>query len=154
MRHNNVTDAKRALIARYNAMSIPTPWKKVLATHEEKQDLSTGPWLGDTFPGVALPDVKALHKWIILRLGDRYTCAQVMDVGPWTTDDDKYVFGTARPRAELGKGKFLPKKLSDPKTCPFPSNGAGIDLFPGTAKALGIPIGKNVDVEWRFVELV
>ena len=139
-------------------------WKRVLATHEEPQGLSTGPWLGECFPGVALPCVKALRKWILLRYGDRLTCAQIMDVGPWCEDDDAYVLGIAIPRAQQLKGERCPRKLSDPEStanvpdgkggfrnCPT-SNGAGIDLFPRVARELGIPIGLNVEVEWRWLE--
>lgn len=128
-------------------------WKKVLATHEERQELSRGPWLGDEFAGVALPSQSAYGKWIILRFGDLWTCAQVADVGPWCRDDDLYVYGQARPRAELMKGQFVPLELRDPsKNNGLISNGAGIDLFPRVARELGIAINSNQKVEWKFAE--
>ena len=135
-------------------------WKSVLATHEEAQPLAGGPWLGDTFPGVALPCHKARGRWIIVRFGDVWTCAQVADVGPWCTDDDDYVLGMCMPRAERLKGLPCPRTLADPDsraTLPGghrvgPSNGAGIDLFPYTAHLLHLPIGENARVEWRFVD--
>lgn len=139
-------------------------WKRVLATHEEPQVLSTGPWLGDSFPGVALPSKNAMRRWVIIRNGDRCTCAQVMDLGPWCHDDDDYVFGTAKPRAERFKGEQCPVDLSKPNVKPSVpdgnggfrtvgvSNGAGIDLFPYTAKQLGIKVGSNAFVEWTFIE--
>lgn len=141
------------------------PWKKVFATHEEAQKLSVGPWLGDEFPGVALPAVKALRRWVMLRHGSLWTLAQVVDVGPFCEDDDAYVLGIARPRAERLKGEACPRTLADPESrASVPdgkggfeeikiSNGAGIDLFPRTARQLKIPIGENVMLEWRFVEL-
>lgn len=140
-------------------------WKKVLGTHEESQTLSTyhsnpkGQWLGDYYSGVALPSVKALGKWLIVRCGDKWTCARVSDVGPWCQDDDDYVFGTERPRAEILKGEPCPRikgtqlvaTLPDGTKCDK-SNGAGIDLFPEVARSLGIPIGTNLLVEWAFID--
>ena len=141
---------------------IMNGWKTVLATHEEAQKLSHGvPWLGDNFPGVALPSVKAHGRWVIVKLGDRWTCAQVMDVGPFCQDDDEYVFGTAIPRAQRLVGKPCPMTLADPSSrATLPdgrevetSNGAGIDLFPRIARQLDIPINDNVWVEWKFLEI-
>jgi hypothetical protein len=126
-------------------------WKKVLATHEEKQVLSVGDWLGDRYPGVALPSAKALRKWVELRFKYQWTIAHVVDVGPWTTDDDAYVFGNARPRAETFKGEHA--RINDGGSLhSLKSNGAGIDLFPETARLLGIALNENVILEWRFIE--
>lgn len=126
-------------------------WHKVLCTHEEPQILSETDWLGDHFPGVALPSVKALRKWVEIRYKDHWTVAQVADVGPWTVDDDAYVFQYSRPRAEIFKGDFC--RIHDGGDLhALVSNGAGIDLFPETAKALGLKIGENVILEWRFLE--
>lgn len=129
-------------------------WKKCLATHEEKQTLSTGDWLGDKFPGVALPSTKALRKWVEIRYNGRWTCAQVMDVGPWCIDDDQYVFGNEKARASGCKGKFCPRVMTDLviEYHEMKCNGAGIDLFPETAKNLGIALNDNVVLEWRFLE--
>lgn len=126
-------------------------WHKVLATHEEKQQLSRSDWLGDHFPGVALPSSKAHGKWIELRYKDKWTCASVADVGPWCIDDDLYVFSGGRPRAEIFKGEYC--RVSDGgEMQKILSNGAGIDLFPETAKNLGLNINENVILEWRFLE--
>lgn len=135
-------------------------WKKVFATHEEKQHLSTGPWLGDEFPGVALPSTQARKRWIMLRYESNFTCAQVVDIGPWCVDDHSYVFGgnDVRPRAEAFKNRECPRieggfLVATVKGKPMHScNGAGIDLFPRVARELGIKIGENVNVEWRFIE--
>lgn len=132
-------------------------WKRVLATHEERQTLSTGDWLGDHYPGVALPSTKALGKWVEIRIGDRWTPARVMDVGPWCIDDHDYVFtDNIRPRAEKFKGTFCPKMEEEFVITPHdftPCNGAGIDLFPETAKALGIKLSENMQVDWRFLDI-
>ena len=130
----------------------------ILATHEEKQTLSHGPWLGDEFPGVALPDAGAYGKWILIRCGSLWTIGQVVDDGPFTVDDSDYVFGSARPRAETLKGQpiFTTKNGSEYATVqgkPIPlSNGAGIDLFPRISAQLGINIDENVQVDWKFLE--
>lgn len=137
--------------------------KKVLCTHMEPQPLAIGPWKGDSFPGVALPSTKALRKWVIVRYGDLFTCAMVADVGPWATDDDAYVFGDEKSRAETHKGRYCPLKIGSLALATVPDgnggfvgvtvcNGAGIDLFPATAKALGIQDGDNVMVEWKFID--
>ena len=133
----------------------------IFATHEEDQTLAKNrPWPGDWFPGVALPCVKAMDKWIQVRYGDRQTYALVWDVGPWYVDDDSYVLGITRPDAEACKGQPVDSDRKKPGNQPATvkgrvvlSNGAGIDLFPFTAKILGIPIGRNVCVDWRFAEL-
>lgn len=63
---------------------------------------------------------------------------RVEDVGPWNIDDPYWDLGT-RPQAETGTD------MSGRTT-----NGAGIDLSPALAKALGIDgMGK---VDWVFVE--
>lgn len=64
-------------------------------------------------------------------------CAQVMDVGPWNTTDDQYVFHGARPLAEQGVS------ISNKGT-----NGAGIDLGEKVWKLLGMR--DNTEVEWEF----
>ena len=137
-------------------------WKmNIFATHEEDQTLAKNrPWPGDWFPGVALPCVKAMDRWIQVRYQDKTTFALVWDVGPWFIDDDPYVLGITRPIAELYRGKPVDSDRKTPGIQPATvqgkvvlSNGAGIDLFPFTAKLLGIPINKNVMVDWRFAEL-
>lgn len=135
-------------------------WKKALATHEEAQDTSTGQWPGDGYHGVALPSSKALWLWVVVRYQDRQIFAQVRDVGPFFIKDDEYVFGDSESMAAKvkrlgGQYDMDPDKpgiqLASVGTQKIAScNGAGIDLMPGTATALGIPINTNVEVEWRF----
>ena len=73
----------------------------------------------------------------------RVTC-QIVDVGPWFTDDPYWVTG-GRPRAEP-TGSTIQGGPNDGRT----SNGAGIDLTPGAATAIGLD-GTGL-VNWRFVE--
>lgn len=137
------------------------PWKKVLCTHEEPQVTSLGPWPGDDFLGVALPCFKALRLKVEVRYKGKIVIASIWDVGPWAIDDCASVFGEDRPRAEIYKGRPCPRSLvhggratllgPDGKPISTPlCNGAGIDIFPGTARALEIKIGHNVDLEWRL----
>ena len=70
------------------------------------------------------------------------TC-QVRDVGPWLVDDVDYVLGVARPLAEtspLPRGKYAGQK----------SNGAGLDLSPAAARAIGLSGLEAVD--WALLE--
>jgi hypothetical protein len=67
------------------------------------------------------------------------TCeAKVLDVGPWNTHDDLYVFHGERPAAELGHS------VSGHGT-----NGAGIDLGEAVWNALGMI--DNGPVDWEFL---
>jgi len=93
-------------------------------------------------PFVALPSAQALHRLVRLRnpaLPDVYVYAFVLDIGPWNTHDDAYVFGNARPAAESGADSLG-------RT----TNGAGIDLGEYVWKALGMT--DNGPVEWEFVQ--
>jgi hypothetical protein len=104
------------------------------------QMTATG-WKIDTeYPFVALPSHKALGMWISLRnlANGKHCCAQVLDVGPWNTEDDAYVFSGARPLAETGTS------ISGHAT-----NGAGIDLGEKVWGLLGMT--NNGEVEWLFV---
>ena len=86
---------------------------------------------------VALPATLALGKFVEIHnpLNGKACIAQVLDVGPWHTSDNAYVFGGARPAAE-----------STPTT-----NGAGIDLGEKVWTLLGMT--DNTNVSWRFIEV-
>jgi hypothetical protein len=68
---------------------------------------------------------------------------EIRDVGPWMIDDADYVLGDARPIAEPA-GSIIPSGKNQGRT----SNGAGIDLTPGSANAIKLD-GKGV-VNWMF----
>lgn len=90
-------------------------------------------------PYVALPSMAALRQWVNVTNpanGNRIR-ALVLDVGPWNTDDEAYVFQGARPQAETGID------MSGRKT-----NGAGIDL--GEAVWTALAMTDNSEVEWEF----
>jgi N-acetylmuramoyl-L-alanine amidase len=99
--------------------------------------------IGDEELGCALP-----YKWrdkppprILVRNADnnKEVMCEVVDVGPWNTDDEDYVLGDARPQAESGTD-----------TSGRETNLAGIDLTPGAAKAIDLA-GKGV-VHWTFIK--
>jgi N-acetylmuramoyl-L-alanine amidase len=69
---------------------------------------------------------------------DKDAICEIRDIGPWNIDDPYWQTG-ARPQAETGTDKKGRK-----------TNGAGIDLTPGAAKAIGLS-GKGT-VDWRFIE--
>jgi D-alanyl-D-alanine carboxypeptidase len=97
-------------------------------------DVATG-W--PNRPGVALPFRFSgpRPKVIVSANGETVTC-QIVDVGPWNTNDPYWMTGT-RPQAESGTD------MSGRRT-----NHAGIDLTPAAAAAIGL-IGKS-QVAWFF----
>lgn len=95
----------------------------------------------DTFVSfVALPSFGALEKWVKITnpANGKSTYAQVLDVGPWNTNDDAYVFGGSRPKAEAGIS------ISGEGT-----NLAGIDLGERVWHALEMT--DNSEVDWEFL---
>jgi hypothetical protein len=99
-----------------------------------------GHLIDDNELGVALParfpdprpQVRVLN-------GDKSVICNIVDIGPWNTNDPYWQTG-ARPEAESGIDQRGRK-----------TNNAGIDLTPGTARALGID-GKGT-VSWEFVNM-
>ena len=78
---------------------------------------------------------------------DKDVICQIRDVGPWLTDDN-YWDTTNRPLAETcyEQNKPLPRGPNQGKV----PNGAGIDITPAVARAVGLS-GKG-KVDWRFIE--
>lgn len=107
----------------------------------------------------ALPSRRALWRTVrIVRRPNattlRSVVCPVLDVGPWFPfreygDDDAYVFGDQRPRAESMRG--MPR-AGDPRALAI--NGAAIDLSDAAIEALGFrPEEWGLrEVEWEFVE--
>ncbi len=117
---------------------------------------TTSGWIiNNSVPFVALPSHAALRLWVRVwnpLVTDPATGsaievkALVLDVGPWwgarNDDDDAYVFGNQRPRAETETpAADLAKGLK--------SNGAGIDL--GEAVWNALQMKNNSNVSWEFV---
>jgi hypothetical protein len=94
-----------------------------------------GKRIDDTILGVALPASLPNAKVRVI-CGSKSVVADVVDIGPWNTNDPYWRTGK-RPQAESGtdmKGRH--------------TNKAGIDLTPATARALGVD-GKGI-VDWEF----
>jgi hypothetical protein len=130
----------------------------VKATREGLQgQRTTSGWIiNNVVPFVALPSHAALGLWVRVwnpavtdpATGSAIsTKALVLDVGPWfgghNDDDDAYVFGGARPKAETETPAADAAKG-------LKSNGAGIDLGEAVRAALKIT-DDNVEVSWEFV---
>jgi hypothetical protein len=92
-------------------------------------------------PFVALPSFKAIGRFVRVTnpANGQSTLAVVLDVGPWNTHDDAYLFDGERPQAESGTDTRGRK-----------TNGAGIDLSEYVWRALSMT--DNTDVSWEFVE--
>jgi hypothetical protein len=116
--------------------------KRVKATREGLlgQLTASGYRIDVHVPFVALPSTKALFRAVRVRnpVTGASCAAIVLDVGPWNTHDDAYVFADARPEAESGRD------LYDRVT-----NGAGIDLGERVWRVLAMT--DNADVEWEFL---
>jgi predicted dinucleotide-utilizing enzyme len=130
--------AKKVLI------SAPATGEDLTVVKGVNDSAYDGHRINDTELGCALP-----YKWrdkppprVQVRNTDNGKTAfvDVVDVGPWNTDDKAYVLGDARPQAESGTD-----------TTGRITNLAGIDLTPGAAKAIGLA-GKG-NVSWAFVKM-
>jgi hypothetical protein len=71
------------------------------------------------------------NQWVAIRHGNKMCFAQWEDVGPFYTDDDAYVFGTAAPKNTA-------------------NHNAGIDVSPAVRDFLDLQSGDKVS--WWFVE--
>lgn len=102
-------------------------------------------WINSSTRGVSFP-----YKW----KSDRpqvevtgpagTTTTGIIDVGPWNTDDPRYVLDGERPLAEKQYQNRTPAQNGQ-----IPSNDAGIDLTEPIADLVGID-GKG-KVKWRFI---
>jgi hypothetical protein len=100
--------------------------------------------------GVALPwRFQGIRPQVLIRnrATDYEVMCEIRDIGPWLIDDEYWAEG-ARPLAETCfKNKApLPRGPHKGKV----PNGAGIDITPAAAKALGLSGMGQVD--WRFID--
>ena len=102
---------------------------------------SSGYRIDTVVPFVALPSTAALHRFVRVTNPEngRTAIAIVLDVGPWNTHDDAYVFNGKRPAAESGQSLSGTGK----------TNGAGIDL--GQAVWIALGMTDNSNVAWEFL---
>jgi hypothetical protein len=99
--------------------------------------------------GVSLPDrFNGVRPRVeVVNAGGKSATCPIVDVGPWLIDDPYWALGT-RPQAETAHKAGKPLE-SGPNKSKVPTNAAGIDLTPATARELGIN-GKGI-VKWRLV---
>jgi N-acetylmuramoyl-L-alanine amidase len=139
------------------APAIPANQRDIITTvfggSDDPNDSAYPPYafIDDKVLGVALPFKFAGERpqvRVINRANGKSVTCEIVDLGPWLTDDEDYVMGDARPLAETCylEGTPLPRGPNKGKV----PNGAGIDLTPGAAKALGIE-GKAI-VDWCFAD--
>jgi hypothetical protein len=116
--------------------------KTVKCTREGLIGVTTasGYRIDDYVPFVALPSTRAVGMFVRLRnpANNKTAMAVVLDVGPWNTHDDDYVFGNLQPQAESGTD-----------TRGRTTNRAGIDLGEKVWAQLGME--GNSDISWEFI---
>ncbi|MBN2322360.1 MAG: hypothetical protein JXQ30_01400 [Spirochaetes bacterium] len=120
-----------------NPFYCALPYNDLTADGYKENAREVIPWAAE---GTSADDVSAEKKqwphsycknrWILVQHDDRVCYAQWEDVGPFETDDCRYVFGEAPPKNTH-------------------NGGAGLDLSPACFAYLGIS-GSGV-VDWRFV---
>jgi uncharacterized protein (TIGR02594 family) len=105
--------------------------------------------LNDSDLYLSLPDrFEGIRPKVEVRApSGRTAIADILDVGPWLTDDAYWMFNR-RPTAEVCYATKAPLP-SGPNKGRVPSNPAGIDLSPGLIKQLGIT--SHDKVSWRLV---
>jgi hypothetical protein len=111
----------------------------------DEQEGAYGDYITGSTRGVAFP-----YKWrdsprprVTVKGPSGEVETDVVDVGPWNTDDPDYVLGTARP---LSESQYANR--TEAQNGQVPSNDAGIDLTDPIAREVGIS-GKG-KVSWKF----
>ncbi len=116
-------------LPRQNPFYVALPYNDVEEHRTKVEAPLVVPWFTDTF--VRDGESVCKGRWLAVRHGNRVCYAQWEDVGPFTTDDWPYVFGTERPR---------PNRNQD----------AGLDVSPAVRDYLRL---NDLDIcDWKFVE--
>jgi hypothetical protein len=118
----------------------------VFGMEGDEQESAYGGWINEHTVGVSFP-----YKWrdeprpvAVVVQGPAGTYeAGIVDVGPWNTDDPRYVLDGYRPMAEKQY-----RYGQEAQNGSVPTNDAGIDLTVPVADAVGVQ-GKG-KVRWRF----
>lgn len=122
-----------AFVPNQNPFYIALPYQDIMAGAKTKSEARTViPWFRQLYQRPGKTVLKGV--WLAIRYKNKTCYAQWEDVGPFLTDDWKYVFGDARPRNHK-------------------NNGAGLDISPAVRDYLGIPGTMKVKCDWRFVRL-
>jgi len=115
----------------------------------DEQEGAYGGWIDEDTKGVSFP-----YRWrdepppelVIIESDGRTVEAPIVDVGPWNTDDPRYVLDGRRPMAETQYAFGV-----EAQNGMVPTNDAGIDLTEPVASALGIDLDQGKGkVRWRF----
>ena len=124
--------APLAFRPRLNPFYVALPYCDVVSGRFRPEASSVIPWFGAAYRGGGISVCK--DHWVAIYAKGRIAFAQWEDVGPFTTNDWRYVFGPdPGPSAISGNAR-----------------NAGIDVSPAVRKYLGL---SGVDqVNWRFVE--
>lgn len=115
---------------RQNPFYIALPYNDICKDGHKDEASKIIPWFKKEKGESAYKSV-CKGRWIAIRKGDRVCYAQWEDAGPFTTTDADYVFGQARPQANV-------------------NNGAGLDVSPAVRDYLGLD--GNALTDWKFVE--
>lgn len=113
-----------------NPFYIALPYNDLMKGGEHRPEApEVIPWFWREYrgPGISVCE----DRWIAIHYEGKVCFAQWKDVGPFSVDDWRYVFGGERPR-------------------PNPNQNAGIDVSPAVRDFLGLD--GNATVDWRFVE--
>lgn len=115
---------------------------------DDAQESAYGGWIDEHTVGVSFP-----YKWrdqeppriVVDGPGGAVEC-DVVDVGPWNTDDPDYVLGTARPLSETQYAN-----QTKAQNGMVPTNDAGIDLTLPVAEAVGVSVQQGRGkVRWKI----
>lgn len=107
-------------------------------------------YIDDKVIGCALPyKFSGERDKVIVRncANGKQTIVEIVDLGPWMTNDQPYVMGDARPLAETCYATRT-KLPSGPNAGKVPTNGAGLDLTPAADAAIGL--GGKGTCDWAF----
>jgi hypothetical protein len=116
-------------IPRQNPFYIALPYNDVCGGRTKPEAYRVIPWFNLTFVKSGQSVLK--DRWVAIRRQGRVCYAQWEDVGPFSTENWQYVFGTDRPRPNLNRG-------------------AGLDVSPAVRDYLGL--GQTDATDWKFVE--
>ena len=116
-------------LPRQNPFYIALPYNDVQNHHTRPEAAGVIPLFKNSF----IRDGQSVCKgrWVAIRHGNRVCYAQWEDVGPFASEDWKYVFGNERPRTNRNQD-------------------AGLDVSPAVRDYLGL---QGLDTcDWKFVD--
>jgi hypothetical protein len=116
-------------LPRQNPFYIALPYNDVQNHHTRPEAAGVIPWFKNSF----IRDGQSVCKgrWVAIRHGNKVCYAQWEDVGPFASEDWKYVFGNERPRTNRNQD-------------------AGLDVSPAVRDYLGL---RGLDTcDWKFVD--